>query len=125
MDPFKPLLKHLVDAPESFTLDDLHKALQLLFRQDHPHPAQIGAFLTALHVTRLEQKPGVLATAVSVLLQTAMKADVLDPDGHFIVDIVGTGGDGHNTFNVSTTAAVVAAGAGARVIKVRPHAALI
>jgi anthranilate phosphoribosyltransferase len=37
--------------------------------------------------------------------------------GDFVVDIVGTGGDGYNTFNVSTTAAVVAAGAGARVVK--------
>jgi len=35
-----------------------------------------------------------------------------------ICDIVGTGGDGHNTFNVSTTAGIVASGAGARVFKV-------
>lgn len=35
-----------------------------------------------------------------------------------ICDIVGTGGDGHNTFNVSTTAGIVAAGAGCRVYKV-------
>jgi len=35
-----------------------------------------------------------------------------------VCDIVGTGGDGHNTFNVSTTAGIVASGAGARVFKV-------
>jgi len=36
-----------------------------------------------------------------------------------VVDIVGTGGIGHDTFNVSTTSTIIAPGAGARVYKVR------
>lgn len=59
-----------------------------------------------------------LAAAADVLRKRALKAAIEGWEDDFVVDIVGTGGDGHNTFNVSTTAAVVAAGAGARVIKV-------
>ncbi|KIK36676.1 hypothetical protein CY34DRAFT_16226 [Suillus luteus UH-Slu-Lm8-n1] len=80
-------------------------------------PAQIGAFLTTLHIGRVESRPESLAAAAEVLRAWALQATIEDGDTDFIVDIVGTGGDGHNTFNISTTAAIVAAGAGARVIK--------
>ena len=116
-DTFKPLLNRLVQTPEYFSPNDLKVCLDHLFTPNALHPAQIGAFLTALHVHRVERRPDYLATAASVLRERALKAEVEHLDD-FVVDIVGTGGDGFNLFNVSTTAAVVAAGAGARVIKV-------
>ncbi|KAF9464189.1 anthranilate phosphoribosyltransferase, TrpD [Collybia nuda] len=114
---FKPLLNKLVQTPEYFSPNDLKLALHHLFTPDALHPAQIGAFLTALHVHRVERRPESLAAAASVLRDKSLKATVQDMENDFVVDIVGTGGDGYNLFNVSTTAAVVAAGAGARVIK--------
>ena len=57
----------------------------------------------------------------------SVKIDRLElGEGEVVVDIVGTGGDGHDTFNVSTSAAIVAAGAGAIVCKVifSPHSSL-
>jgi anthranilate phosphoribosyltransferase len=120
IDTFKPLLRKLVETPEYFTSEDLKLALNHLFTPDAIHPAQIGSFLTALHVERIERRPESLAAAAAVLRERALKA-VVEDDHDFVVDIVGTGGDGHNTFNVSTAAAIVAAGAGARVIKVRKH----
>ncbi|EPQ54891.1 anthranilate phosphoribosyltransferase [Gloeophyllum trabeum ATCC 11539] len=116
-ESFKPLLKRLVETPEYFTPEDLKLALNHIFTPDAVHPAQIGAFLSGLHIHRIERRPESLAAAAEVLRERALKAAVEDADKDFVVDIVGTGGDGHNTFNVSTTAAVVAAGAGARVIK--------
>ncbi|KAF8993523.1 glycosyl transferase [Cyathus striatus] len=110
---FKPLLNKLSR--------DLKLALNHLFTPDAVHPAQIGAFLAALHINRVERRPESLAAAASVLRERALKAEVLDRDEDFVVDIVGTGGDGYNLFNVSTAAAIVAAGAGARVIKSRFH----
>ncbi|TFY74510.1 hypothetical protein EWM64_g9502 [Hericium alpestre] len=65
-----------------------------------------------------------LAAAADVLRKRALKAAIEDWDKDFVVDIVGTGGDGHNMFIVSTTAAVVAAGAGARVVKQSVHVLL-
>ncbi|CAL1713760.1 unnamed protein product [Somion occarium] len=116
-DSFKPLLHKLVRTPEYFSPDDIRLALEHIFTPDAVLPEQIGAFLTALHVNRVERRPDSLAAAADVLRERALKAAVQDIDTDFVVDIVGTGGDGHDTFNVSTTAAIVAAGAGARVIK--------
>lgn len=116
---FNPLLKKLVETPEYFSAEDLKLALNHLFTPNAVLPAQIGAFLTALHVHRVERRPESLAAAAAVLRGRALKAAVQDTEGDFVVDIVGTGGDGYNLFNVSTTAGIVAAGAGARVIKVR------
>ncbi|OSX57117.1 hypothetical protein POSPLADRAFT_1067893 [Postia placenta MAD-698-R-SB12] len=116
-DTFKALLGKLVKTPEYFSPDDLRVALEHVFTPDAVLPVQIGSFLTALHIERVERRPECLAAAAQVLRERALKAAVEDVERDFVVDIVGTGGDGHNTFNVSTTAAVVAAGAGARVIK--------
>ena len=119
---FKPLLHKLVDTPEYFQPFDLVSAFEHIFpaeaNESAADPAQIGAFLTALHITRTERRPDIITAAAAFLRSRALKADIEAAAEDFVVDIVGTGGDGHNTFNVSTTAGVVAAGAGARVCKV-------
>ena len=117
-DTFKPLLEKLVKTPEYFSTDDLQRALDHVFTPDALLPAQVGSFLTALHLSRIDRRPDMLAAAAASLRRRALKAQIEARDEDFVVDIVGTGGDGHNTFNVSTTAGVVAAGAGARVCKV-------
>ncbi|KAF9041831.1 anthranilate phosphoribosyltransferase, TrpD [Hymenopellis radicata] len=116
-DSFRPLLKRLVETPEYFSAEDLKQALNHLFTPGVVKPEQIGAFLSALHIHRVERRPESLAAAASVLRERSLKAAVQDTENDFVVDIVGTGGDGYNLFNVSTTAGIVAAGAGARVIK--------
>lgn len=74
-------------------------------------PAQIAAFLAALS-TKGESSEE-MAGMVDAMLDAAVLVDI---DG-IVVDIVGTGGDGFSTFNISTTAAFIAAGAGVKVAK--------
>ncbi len=78
----------------------------------HTTPAQIAAFIIALRMKgeTVEEMTGL----VEAIRQAAVPVDV-DPAG--LVDLVGTGGDRVGTFNISTTAALVAAGAGAKVAK--------
>jgi anthranilate phosphoribosyltransferase len=73
-------------------------------------PAQIAAFLTALR-TRGET-PEVIAACLGVTEAHAEHVPAGD-----VIDIVGTGGDGADTFNVSTAAGIVAAACGLRVAK--------
>lgn len=76
--------------------------------------AQIGAFITALRMKG--ETVAEITGAARVMRQRATPILAADPDD-MLVDIVGTGGDASGTFNVSTTAAFVVAGAGVRVAK--------
>jgi anthranilate phosphoribosyltransferase len=74
-------------------------------------PAQIGAFLTALHLKG--ETDAEIAGMAEVM---RLKATPVYVDGP-VADTCGTGGDGSHTFNISTAAAFVAAGAGLTVAK--------
>ena len=74
-------------------------------------PAQLASFLTALRLKGESTEE--IAGMATVMREFALKVNV---EG-MLVDSVGTGGDGQNTFNISTAAAFVAAGAGLKVAK--------
>ncbi len=89
-------------------------------------PAQIGAFITALRLKgeTIEEITGAArvmrskATRIGIGNSlVSIDRDDINLDQETIVDTCGTGGDGTNTFNVSTTTAFVVAGCGLRVAK--------
>jgi len=107
-DDLKPLMAKAADAP--LTRDEATRCFDIIM-SGGATPAQIGGFLMALR-TRGETVDEI-AAAASVMRSKA--ATVRAPED--AMDIVGTGGDGKGTLNISTGAAVVAAGAGAPVAK--------
>ncbi|HET8608857.1 MAG TPA: anthranilate phosphoribosyltransferase, partial [Burkholderiales bacterium] len=76
-------------------------------------PTLIAAITIGLRVKK--ETIGEIAAAAQVMREFATMVDVKDT--RHLVDIVGTGGDGSHTFNISTAASFVAAAAGARVAK--------
>lgn len=75
-------------------------------------PAQMGGFLIGLRMKG--ETVGEITAAATVMREFALQVDIT---GEHLVDVVGTGGDGSHTFNISTTAAFVVAAAGGRVAK--------
>lgn len=74
--------------------------------------SELAAFLTAL--AKVPPTVGLLAGAARAMRGAGVKIDIGDVPA---VDIVGTGGDGSNSFNISTTASFIAAGAGVTIAK--------
>ncbi|WPK24783.1 hypothetical protein PUMCH_002074 [Australozyma saopauloensis] len=111
-----PYIKSLFLQRPNLTPNDLSLVLRAIFR-DIPLDVQTAAFLTALRLRGLDHQPEFIAAAAQTILEFSdiIPPALVDPKGY--IDIVGTGGDGQDTFNVSTTAAIVAAGMGLKVCK--------
>ncbi|VEU20035.1 DEKNAAC100371 [Brettanomyces naardenensis] len=111
-----PYIKALLTEPPILSLEEFSKALGLIF-DGEANDIETSSFLTALQLRKLHFNAEFLATAVETILQYSEKipATSVDKDGY--IDIVGTGGDSKNTFNVSTSAAIVGAGMGLKVCK--------
>ncbi len=107
-DALKPLINAAAVGP--LTRQQAEQAFQILFEGDAT-PSQIGGFLMALR-TRGETVDEYAAAAA---VMRAKCLPVRAPDG--AMDIVGTGGDGKHTLNISTATAFVVAGAGVPVAK--------
>ncbi len=96
---------------ESLTYDEAASSMTEIM-DGEPTPAQFGAFVTALRMKG--ETADVIAGMGAVMRERALRVEV---DAEPLVDVVGTGADGQNTFNISTAAAFVVAGGGARVAK--------
>lgn len=107
-DALKPLIGACADRP--LTRDEAETAFSILF-EGEATPSQIGGLLMALR-TRGETVDE-YAAAAAVMRAKCHK--VTAPDD--AMDIVGTGGDGKGTLNISTATAFVVAGAGVTVAK--------
>lgn len=107
--PLRPLIQK-VSTGASLSRGEIQTAFEAMVRGEAT-PAQMGAFLMAMRVRgeTIEE-----ITGAAGMLRSHM-APVVVPAG--AIDIVGTGGDSRGTYNVSTCAALVAAGAGAKVAK--------
>ena len=104
------LLIHKVADGKTLSDDEMRTALEIM-TDGHATPAQMGAFLMALRV-RGETVEEI--TGATQMMRAKMRR-VVAPAG--ALDIAGTGGDSHGTFNVSTCSALVAAGAGLKIAK--------
>jgi anthranilate phosphoribosyltransferase len=101
---------HRVAAGADLTSAEAHGAMTLLL-EGGTHDAAVGAFLLALRVK------GETACELAGFARAMREHMVTVDAGPGVIDIVGTGGDDAGTFNISTVAALVLAGAGARVAK--------
>src|SRR5260221_723257 len=104
---------HLVAARENLSAEDARLAMLAILNGDASTP-QIAAFLVALRM-KGETPAEVLGFARA--MREKSEHVELDPDVAPLLDTCGTGGDGGTTFNISTIAAFVVAGAGVRVAK--------
>lgn len=100
-----------VTAGENLPREVMHAVMQTIM-QGEATPAQIGGLLVGLRCKG--ETVDEITAAAEVMRELSAKVNI---DKTHLVDTCGTGGDGANTFNISTTSAFVVAAAGAKVAK--------
>src|SRR3989442_2138286 len=100
----------IVAAGRTLTRDEARSAMASVMAGEAT-PAQLGALLAALHIRG--ETVDEIAGCAAALREGAVRVPVT-PDA---IDIVGTGGDRSNSFNISTVSSIVTAAAGGRVAK--------
>lgn len=98
-------------ARQDLSADEMNNVMRIIMTGEAT-PAQIGGFLVGLRMKG--ETVDEIASAAKVMRELATGVKV---DGDHVVDIVGTGGDGSNTFNISTACTFVVAAAGGTVAK--------
>lgn len=108
----KPYIAKAINT-QNLTAEEAESAMTIIMT-GQATPAQVGAFLVALRMKgeTIEEITG----SVRAMRAAAVKVTVSDRSNP-VYDIVGTGGDGAHTFNISTAAAFVVAGCGHRIAK--------
>jgi len=96
---------------QDLTAEEMNQVMRIIMTGEAT-PAQIGGFLIGLRMKG--ETVDEIAAAASVMRELASGVKI---SGDHIVDIVGTGGDGSNTFNISTACTFVVAAAGGTVAK--------
>ncbi|WP_276118354.1 anthranilate phosphoribosyltransferase [Pararhizobium qamdonense] len=109
MPDLKPFVAKAA-AGEALNRDDARAAFEIIMSGEAT-PSQIGGFLMALRVRgeTVDEIVGAVGAMRARMLTVNAPADA--------IDIVGTGGDGAGTYNISTLAALIVAGAGVPVAK--------
>ena len=108
---FKEAFEHVLNGRDLSHADMLSLMQQVM--SGELTPAQIAGFIIALKVKG--ESIDEITAAATVMRQLSTKVEIVD--NTHLIDTCGTGGDGIQTFNVSTCAAFVAAAAGAKVAK--------
>ena len=104
-------LQRTIEHREIFHDEMLHLMRQIM--SGEVSPVMMAAIITGLRVKK--ETIGEITAAAQVMREFSTKVEVADATN--LVDIVGTGGDGSHTFNISTCSMFVAAAAGAKVSK--------
>ena len=109
VDVFKPILSKLADG-QTMSEEDAEVFFAACLRGE-PSPAQIAAAVTAMRMR------GETVGEITACARAMRRSAVMLEHDFPVIDTCGTGGDGLHTYNISTAAALVAAGGGLKVAK--------